>query len=117
MLKKVQQTSATQAQHPTPQRRAEDEEIASLAHQRMKPEEATDTHQELQQETAPSAQHPLPQVICDAEEMASPPQPQSSASSTPFHSPAAAAAEEASPECSSSKGVQEGFLSQPAVQA
>ena len=113
MLKKVQQTSATQAQHPTPQRCAKDEEVASLVHQRMKPEEAADTHQEIQQGTAPSAQHPLPQVICDAEEMASPAQPQSSASSTPFHSPAAAAAEEASPGCSSSKASKRVFFLRP----
>lgn len=101
--KEIQQTGATQAQHPTPQPRAKDEETASLAHPRLKPEEAADTHQEIQQGSAPSAQHPPPQLDCDAEEIASPAHPQRSASSTPFHSPAAAAAEEASLGCSSSR--------------
>ena len=100
---KIQQTSATQAQHPTPQPRAKDEEAASSAHPRLKPEEAADTHQEIRQGSAPSAQHPPPQLNCDAEEMASAAHPQSSASSTPFDSPAAAAAEKASPGCSSSR--------------
>ena len=101
--KKIQQTGATQAQHPMPQPPAKDEETVSLAHPRLKPKEAADTHQEIQQGSAPSAQHPPSQLICDAEEMASPAHPQSSASSTPFHSPAAAAAEEASLGCSSSR--------------